>query len=360
VEIAEHLRNVVDDAVRHSLSTELDARGLLLPPDALATAGVETSRLGAALFRRLIAQCYPDSQRPDRTTSVNFDGHRAASQVELALAFGSVTANVLAPTGYEPAGSLDLLCAAFNLGIGMIDGLCDGSPQIGLPFLQVVQQINVRVAADENWARDRLQSVLPPSLAADATVAFTARVIVAFFDLLHAAYPGSEWSALRHDVGAQLESALEAERQSVDHTVARTSGEQLDCSRRTSVLPFQIIETVATGNHTLPQTTAGTLLGEAMWRIDDLVDLTPDARVGALNGVLLAATDTTHAADAPAVPILEKVLTSGAIPAAATLAADSLDAGLKATAADASDRQLFLSFVQRYAGIAAAGDLRRG
>lgn len=364
MEIAEQTTNAVAHAVRHSLSTELDARGLLLTGDALAAAGDDASRSGAALFRRLIAHCYPGSQQAQRTTSVEFEGHQAASNVEFALAFGSVTADVIAPpnpTGHEsPSNSVDLLCAVFNLGIGMIDGLCDGTPRIGLPFLQLVQDMDVGVAADQNWARDRLQSALPAALAADATAVFTARVVAAFFDLLHVAYPGDQWSALRRHVGAQLESALEAERRSVDRSVALTTREQIDCSRLTSVVPFQIIEALATRNHALPEATPGTLLGEAMWRIDDLVDLAADIRVGALNGVLLATTDTTRATDAPAVPTLEEVLTSGAIPAAATLAADYLDAGLTATAADARDRRMFLSFVQRYAGIAAAGDLRPG
>jgi hypothetical protein len=364
VEIAEQTTNAVDDAVRHSLSTELDARGLLLTGDALAAAGVDASRAGAALFRRLIAHCYPGSQHTERTTSVEFDGHQAASNVEFALAFGAVTANVIAPpnpTGDEPpTDSVDLLCAVFNLGIGMIDGLCDGTPRIGLPFLQLVQEMDVAVAADQNWPRDQLQSALPALLATDATAAFTARVVAVFFDLLHVAYPGDQWSALRRNIGAQLESALEAERRSVDRSVALTTREQIDCSRLTSVVPFQIIEALASPNHGPPQPTPGTLLGEAMWRIDDLVDLAADIRVSALNGVLLATTDTTRTTDAAAVPTLEEVLTSGAIPAAATLAVEYLDAGLTATAADARDRHMFLSFVQRYAGIAAAGDLRPG
>jgi len=48
------------------------------------------------------------------------------------------------------------------------------------------------------------------------------------------------------------------------------------------VLPFEIIETLATG----ATTAAGTDLGEAMWRIDDLVDLGRDASSGALNWIV--------------------------------------------------------------------------
>lgn len=360
MEIPDPLRDAVDRAVRHSLSSALEAGGLLLTGEASAAAAVDASRSGATLLRRVIAHCYPGTQQPDRTTAVEFDGHQAATHVELALAFGLVTANVVAPRRPtdQSGDSVGLLCAVFNLGIGMIDGLCDGAPQVGLPFLDVVHALNVRDATDKNWARGQLQSALPPSLAADATVAFTARVIEAFFDMLHSVYPGDEKSPLRRRVGTHLEAALEAERQSVDHSDAVAVRDQLlECSRRTSVLPFRIIEALATGDHSHGGLTAGALLGEAMWRIDDLVDLTADARADALNGVLLSAFDSgAHRAHSPVAVALSEMLTSDAIQAAAAQAAEDLDAGL--TAAGEDDRSLFLSFILRYAGIAATDDLR--
>lgn len=367
VEIPEQLRQMIDDAVSRSLWTELNARGLLLTPAALASATTDAARWGAALLRRMVAHCYQDSRQGDRTADVEFDDDQAETRVELALAFGSVTANLLTPPRWtergRPVGSVDLLCAVFNLGIGLVDSLCDGSPQFGLQLLRVVRALDLSGAARERWPGDRLRSALPASLAADPSVAFTARIIEAFFDLLHSSYPGDEGATLRDHVGTRLEEALEAETQSVDRSVELAARDQLiECSRRTSVLPFQIIEHLATGDHALPSPTAGTLLGEAMWRIDDLVDLAQDVSLDALNAVLLAATEEPSPATAPdRVADVKRVFTSHAIPLAAAQAAECLDAGLKAAPggmAANEDRRLFLSFVHRYAGIAPSGELR--
>jgi hypothetical protein len=367
VGIPEQLRQAIDDAVSRRLWTELDARGLLLTRAAFAAATADAVRSGAALLRRVVAHCYPDSRRG--ASRVEFDDDQAATRVELGLAFGSVTASLLTPPRRtdrgRPADPVDLSCAVFNLGIGLVDGLCDGTPELGLRLLRVVQALDLSGAVRERWPGDRLRSALPAALAADPTVAFTARIIEAFFDLLHSSYPGDEGAALRDWVGARLEEALEAERRSVDRSVAFAARHQLiEYSRQTSVLPFQIIEHLATGDRAIASPTAGTLLGEALWRIDDLVDLAQDASLGALNAVLLAATEEPWPATAPGgVAALERVLTSDAIPLAVAQAAERLDAGLKAAPGgpgESDDRQLFLSFVQRYAGIAPGGELRLG
>jgi hypothetical protein len=116
------------------------------------------------------------------------------------------------------------------------------------------------------------------------------------------------------------------------------------------VLPFQIIETLASGDHAPAEPSAGTLLGEAMWRIDDLVDLCQDARSGSVNGVLLAAATV---ADPPGgwdlVTALERLLTSREIARIAAEAAERLVAGLLRGGGGTTP---FLYFIQRYAGIA--------
>jgi hypothetical protein len=367
--IPDQLRQVIDDAVSHSLWAELGARGLLLTRTASAAATTDAARWGAVLLRRVVAHCYHNSLQGDRAIYVQFDDDQATTRIELALAFGSVTANLLTPprrTDRRRApSSVDLSCAVFNLGIGLVDGLCDGTPQLGLRLLDVLQALDLSGAAREQWPGDRLRAALHASLVADPTVAFTARIIEAFFDLLHSSYPGDEGSALRDHVGARLEEALEAESQSVGRLVEFAGRDQLiECSRRTSVLPFQIIEHLATGDPALPSPAAGTLLGEAMWRIDDLVDLAQDASLDALNAVLLTATEEPWPTTAPGgAAALERVLKSHAIPVVAAQAAKYLDAGLKAAPggiAASEDRRLFLSFVQRYAGIAPSAKLRLG
>jgi hypothetical protein len=170
-------------------------------------------------------------------------------------------------------------------------------------------------------------------------------VVEVFFETLHATYPGPDWSRLRGRVGAQLNEALHAERRSVVHT----HGEQdlLECSRGTSVLPFEIIETLAAGSQG-----RATLLGEAMWRIDDLVDLCADARGGALNGVLLRAARSANArlpAAADVTATLERLATSDQIASVAAAAADDLQQALRDSRGAPSWE--FLYFVAEYAGL---------
>ena len=319
------LERAIGEAVARRLETELGDRGLLLDADELAAAEVEAAQRGARLLAGVVRLCYPASDEP----AVEFDSERNAARIAAALAFGSATARVLAPGG-EPAEPVELLCAMFSLGIGLVDSLCDNAPETGAALLRLVEAQDLADAADEPRARGWLRATVPPALAADPTVAFTVEIIEAFYEALNASYPAD----LRRRAGAQLCAALEAERRSVARSAAETPREQLlESSRLTSVLPFEIVETLAGGDRG-----AGTQLGEAMWRIDDLVDLCQDARSGALNGVLLEAGS------------LERLLDSADISDAAREAAESLRAGL--THANVRDAVSFLCFVQHYAGIA--------
>ena len=171
-------------------------------------------------------------------------------------------------------------------------------------------------------------------------------------------YPDDAWLTLRRGVGTQLCAALAAERQSVVRSPDETTREQLiECSRLTSVLPFQIIETLAGGAGTAQEPSAGTRLGEAMWRIDDLVDLCDDTRTGALNAVLLAATpDAGRRGERDLLTALERLLASTDIACAAAEAAEWLLAGLR-LGGSPDDHPLFLHFVQRYAGHHAAPEV---
>jgi hypothetical protein len=190
-------------------------------------------------------------------------------------------------------------------------------------------------------------------------MAFTVDIIEAFFETLHAVYPDDAWLKLRRRVGTQLGAALEAERRSVIRSADPTAHEQLiECSRLTSVLPFQIIETIARGDQAPAEPTAGTQLGEAMSRIDDLVDLCQDARSSSLNAVLLAAaTGAGRPGECELLAALERLAVSADIGCTAAEAAELLRVGLQlAGGGDASEDHLptasFLYFIQCYAGIA--------
>jgi hypothetical protein len=346
-EIPARIEEAVNAAVASHLETELGDRGLLLSADGLAAAAAEAAQWGTELLGSVIERCYPISAR-DQALGIEFQSDRDAARLAAALAFGAVTARALAPGEHasEPTSPVDLLCAIFNLGIGLIDGLCDRDAEIGGAVLELVQGQDLVGAAAEPRSRGWLRAVVPPRLA-DHTVAFTAEIVETFFETLHALRPDDTWLEYRRRLGAQLEAALDAERKSVVRSPEASAPDLIGYSRLTSVLPFQIIEALARGDHPATDRSAGTLLGEAVWRIDDLVDLCADAGSGALNGVLVGATEPTGG---DVVAALERLLTSTDLTDAACEAADRLLAGLQL--AGAQPRRSFLYFIQRYAGIA--------
>lgn len=353
--IPARIEESVTDAVAHRLKTELGDRGLLLSADHLAAAEVEAARTGARLLGRVIERCYPVAGQVGAPV-IEFESERQAARLASALAFGAVTARVLVPGRRELEPSLELLCSVFNLGIGLVDGVCDVDAETGGALLELLQGQDLIDAAGEPRERGWLRAGLPPALEADHAVAFAVDIIETFFETLHAFRSGDASLPHRREVGTQLEAALEAERQSVIRSPEGSGQRLMDCSRLTSVMPFQIIETLAGGSEEAGDRSAASLLGEAMWRIDDLVDLCQDARSGAVNGLLLAA---TQGAGRDVVAVLERLLSSTGIAAAARQAANDLLAALHAAGggrrADVQDDQpsrSFLYFVQQYAGIA--------
>jgi hypothetical protein len=356
------IERAIGGSVARHLRGELNARGLLLPPGRLGIAESEAALLGGRLLTLLVRQCYPIGDQRDEDITIEFEREHDASRVNHALAFGAATAAVLQPRRREcerQERSVELLCAIFNLGIGLVDGLCDGEPDAGGRLLLLFHGRDLLDAAEEMPARGWLREKLAPLLDVDFGLSFTVDVIEAFFRTLHAAYPGDEYLALRRHVGTQLTAALKAERESVGAWPAGDRREQrIECSRRTSVLPFEILQTLAGSDdlhaaHDNPS--AGRLLGEAMWRIDDLVDLCQDARSGALNACLLTAGGDPGRpeADLSSLAALEQMLHSTDIATVAADAADCLMGGLRLTRGDCptAEHLSFLHYIQRYAAI---------
>lgn len=343
MKIPETLTNAIDAAVRWHLETELGEQNLLLNSAELAVAERKTTTLGRRLMRTIMMQCYPKSDG----LTVEFERTDDIGRIGAALAFGAVTSGVFA-SSIESLRRADaeLLCGTFNLAIGLVDGICDTDTATGEQLLDHVHDVDIIGAAKNRRGPGWLHAGMPLDLGADHGVAFTLSVIEAFFENLHNVY--ADDADVRRRVGDQLVEALRAETDSVHRPLAALSAERsIECSRATSVLPFEIIATMATADGATPS--AGTVLGEAMWRIDDLVDLIDDAQVGALNAVLLDASSRRGRQNRYEIADLEAVLTSSRIASAAAEAADLLGRGLRPAAVD--DRHAFLQFVQRYAGI---------
>jgi hypothetical protein len=289
-------------------------RGLLFGDTDLLTTAPE-------LLARALALCYPEFDLSSQRVDVVFESVEERGRIEQALLFGWATADVLAPTATDHRRPL--LCAMFNLGIGMIDSLCDNDPLRGAALLEFVQSLDVEAAASGEWREGKMLASLSAGAARDPTLAFTARVIDAFFSLLNATYA----PPVRKEIGRLLAKAFAAEQRSVTRSTA-VRAELLEASRDTSVLPFRIMATLVGVD-----IGAATQLGEALWRIDDLIDLELDARSGALNSLLL-----------------DGLPDSARIESVAREAVDHLQAGL-----GSGDNSHFLSFVRRYAQITIEG-----
>ena len=360
VKIPARIADEVGNAVARQLEAELRKRALLLRTRDLAEAQADAAQRGARLRNAVLRRCYPDSRPGDGALTIEFESEHQAARFDSALAFGAATARVLLPNvrdQEEDNETIEFACAMFNLGIGLVDGLCDEDRDTGGKFLEILRGLNVARAAEEARARGWLQGALPPRLAENATAAFAVEVIESFFQALHDMYPGDSRLELRSYVGTLLNEALEAERQSIVRSDHRTRQEMIESSRLTSVLPFQIIETIAAGRRSPHGPIAGTQLGEAMWLIDDLVDLCQDARSGSLNAILLAVTQGEERGPNERIATLERLLASETIGSAAADAAKKLHAGLQlgGPSSDTAERQLrtasFLQYVHAYAGI---------
>jgi hypothetical protein len=361
MQIPGRLEQEISGAVASHLETELARRCLLLASDEVAAADADAARLGARLLPAIVELCYPHAGN-DAPLVVAFDSERTADRLRAALAFGALTANVLSgrtSDGTGPPEAIELLSAVFNVGIGLVDGLCDEDPAVGRQLLKLLSGPDLVMAAERKPERHWLRARLPSQLARDATVAFTVDIIEAFFAALHVAHPREAGSSVRRAVAANLTRALQAERVSAGLSSSDTRERLLECSRLTSVLPFEIIETLVQADDRRGTPTPGTLLGEALWRIDDLVDVCDDARSGALNSLLVGAARAPWRPDDERTVLgsLERLLSSTDIAGAAEAAAESMLLGLgtggRRRAGQERPRETlaFLGFIQEYAGI---------
>lgn len=336
----------LDRSIRQAVGRELKARNLAADPAEVAAALDVQRQRGTALLGALVAHCYGVEAGPG--VRVEFGDEADLERVVLALAFGDLTGRLL---GSRTAGGVvppGLLAATFNLGIGLVDGLCDRDPTVGIPLLERVAEADLRAGAASGWPVGHLTTSLPTPLLASPAALFTARVIEAVIELLHEEYPGAAGAATRDGVGALLSDALAAERRSIAWRTESSRDSLLECSRATSVLPFRIIELLATGERDRVGRTSADLLGEAMWLLDDLADLVADLGDGALNGVIL------HARPAPGATgpaeLAARLLESGTVAASAASAAELLGEGLARSRGSDMDQAGFLAFVQAYVG----------
>jgi hypothetical protein len=215
---------------------------------------------------------------------------RIRRRLPLVLAFGhTLGAGFAAMLGAteERARAAGEACALFNLGISIFDWITDGGPE---PSRALERAFDAR-------ALERIlegEALPAPPGDAPGEIVVLLRIIAGFFArCAHARRRDEEaWS----DLSTLLARAYAAELES-------TRGAALDAAtaaraaRDKSALPFAITAGVARLLLDAPASSpararareAADALGEAFGILDDLVDLVPDLRQGALNVVLLGA-----------------------------------------------------------------------
>jgi hypothetical protein len=371
VEVPSAIDRAFEDLVVRQLHSELAARDLLLPAKILWQAEAEIAHQGEALIAHLAAGIVGASMDTQTAARFDFESDESRARVQAALVFGATVADVLAlnaDNGGSVAKRVRALCGIFNLGIGLIDSLCDEDSRVGAVLLDFLNGDGDALVQCARKLRQRgwIREVLPSGYNEDASVRMVADLVEVFFQELHALYPGDTNMSFRHHIGTQLTAALKSERDSICWSPKELDRERLlQTSRRTTVLPLQIIEALACGRIATDDSSAGTLLGEALWRIDDLVDLCQDVRSGALNSILVRALDDARSGQKDGVyqplTVLEELLRSRDTEHAAAEAVECLAAGLRlnlnkvgAKYGDNEAVTRFLWFVQRYAGVPAA------
>lgn len=274
-------------SVREALTRELRNRDLFLPPDQVDAIGASEQVKGERVWARIVKLGMPGGGAGhDRSVSASLV---ASARLSTVVGFGAATGRLLAGTDPDGASDLEALCGAFNLGISLVDAIYDGGMPRSSRMLETVTAARLLAAAEDPGAAGWLQEAISWPTIDDPLSAFAADTIQAFFRILHTVFGGEERRSLRQHVGTLLVEALAAERQSLCWTVRSADiGELVECSRRKSVLPFEVIDALSAAVTLHAPSGAGTVLGEAAWLIDDLSDLCRDAWSGALNSVLLS------------------------------------------------------------------------
>ncbi len=158
------IERTVADVVARWLGAELDGRTRLLAVDELAAAEAEAARRGASLLTSLLHRCYLGARLGGSEVAFNFGDRGGGARLQAALAFGAVTARVLAPDLRK--SNIEFVSATLDLGIGLVDSLCDADAdaETGGILLKLIQAHDLLATARRKRARGWLRATVPPSL----------------------------------------------------------------------------------------------------------------------------------------------------------------------------------------------------
>ena len=184
----QELRAHTEDTVRRHIGTALEQRGLLCGAAVLEESDAYVAAHARDLPKRALPLWYPELDGPVGV-AVNFGDAHTSARAGGALAFGAVAATLMAPAHAAVAGPATMACGLFNLGVGLVDGLCDSEPPAGTLLLDIVESGDLQGATERPRARGWLLAALPRRLATHPSLSFTLRVMEAFLELVHLVFP---------------------------------------------------------------------------------------------------------------------------------------------------------------------------
>lgn len=171
------------------------------------------------------------------------------------------------------------LCAVFNLGISLFDLIHDRYPELIEPLGERIEEEALR-RLERREACDQMGSLL--SKVPEPELRILLRIIVWFYSHLPSDSATSSRLAALHST---LRAAYHAE---LSAASIRGGGMAVDVSRAKSTLPFAVIHHVASLSREGDRVMDALVdqIGTVFWLVDDLADIIPDFRDGAINSIL--------------------------------------------------------------------------
>jgi hypothetical protein len=193
------------------------------------------------------------------------------------------------PTTARPAAEI---CALFNVGISIFDLLFDNFPETYAEFAIQFGEDVLSELGRQNDAPTHFRRAAENISATEARI--LAKLVAEFFAMIHLNFKGRQTADQRR-FGALLLDAYRAEARS-DQVDSIPSSTLVEHCRAKSTLPFDVMSEVAgrlasrrsssDAHHAVVRNVA-----TLFWLVDDIVDITRDARNRNANSILAAATD---------------------------------------------------------------------
>lgn len=278
-------------AVRQGLVLRLWPLGLWPDPGDLARYATEQHAIGLAGTLRVLTRVLGGSDIGHLLRRGAWDGRVSLNPDWPSMfAFGVSFARAIqeiAGSGHKDKTARADACGLFNVGITLVDRLIDEDRANTNRLLELLDRGRLVALLEDPRALTDFEAVAQAEPATQLRL--LCKVALGYFSALQALRVGGPDShAAFARLSAVLLDAFDAELASGPGWL----GDEREIARRKSCLPLLAMSIVATLSWSVEPERAALVraaaedVAEAIWLIDDLADLIPDAQSGAPNGIL--------------------------------------------------------------------------